>query len=65
MRRLARSIFEESVDSMLCFYDIRKVESSRRDKLAGALLDSHDQVINASDPDKAVEFETSLLEEKD
>jgi MEDS: MEthanogen/methylotroph, DcmR Sensory domain len=51
--------------SLLCFYDVRKLESSRRGEWVSGLLENHNQVIYASNPDKAVGFETSLLEEED
>ena len=51
--------------SLLCFYDVRKLESSRRDEWVKGLLENHHQVIYASHPGKAVGFETSLLEVED
>ncbi len=51
--------------SLLCFYDVRKLERSRREEWARGLLESHHQAIYASDPDKAVGFGTSLLEAQD
>ncbi len=50
--------------SLLCFYDVRKLEGSRRDERVRGLLENHRQEIYASDPGKAVGFETSLLEEE-
>jgi hypothetical protein len=55
--------FQEFDNSQLCFYDIRKLERSRRDEWVRGLLESHHQVIYASSPTKAVAFETSWLEE--
>jgi len=57
--------FEEFDNSQLCFYDIRKIERTRRDEWVRGLLENHHQVIYASDPNKAVGFETSLLEEEE
>jgi DcmR-like sensory protein len=57
--------FEEFDNSQLCFYDVRKLEPSRRDEWVRGLLENHDQMIYASDPNRAVAFDTSLLEEED
>lgn len=57
--------FEELDISLLCYYDIRKLERSRREEWVRSLLENHHQVIYASDPVKAVAFETSLLEEEE
>ncbi len=65
LERTGQEHFEEFDNSQLCFYDIRKMERSRRDEWVSGLLKNHHQVIYASDPDKAVAFETSLLEEED
>jgi hypothetical protein len=54
--------FAEFENSQLCFYDVRKIEPSRRVEWITGLLKNHHQVIYASRPDKAVAFETSLLE---
>jgi hypothetical protein len=55
--------FEELDNSQICFYDVRKLEPSRRDEWVRGLLENHDQIIYASDPERAVAFDTSLLEE--
>jgi len=55
--------FEEFDNSQLCFYDLRKLEPSRRGEWVTGLLRNHHSVIYASDPGKAVAFETALLEE--
>lgn len=57
--------WEEFGISLLCFYDIRKLERSRREEWARGLLESHHQAIYASDPDRAVGFGTLLLEAED
>jgi hypothetical protein len=54
--------FEEFDNSLLCYYDISGIEQSKRDEWIRELLKSHHHVIYASDPDKAVAFETMLLE---
>jgi DcmR-like sensory protein len=64
MEKMGQDHFEEFDNSQLCFYDIRKMERSRRDEWVRGLLENHHEVIYASDPDKAVAFETSLLEEE-
>lgn len=65
LERTGQEHFEEFDNSQLCFYDIRKLEPSRRDEWVRGLLENHHQMIYASDPNKAVAFETSLLEEDD
>ena len=54
--------FEEFDNSQMCYYDISGIEQSKRDEWIGELLKNHHQVIYASKPDKAVAFETMLLE---
>ncbi|HEU4445653.1 MAG TPA: MEDS domain-containing protein [Nitrososphaeraceae archaeon] len=54
--------FEEFDNSQLCYYDISGIERSKRDEWIRELLKSHHHVIYASEPDKAVAFETMLLE---
>ncbi len=65
LEKTGQEHFEEFDNSQLCFYDIRKMERSRRDEWVRGLLANHHQVIYASSPNKAVGFETSLLEEED
>ncbi len=57
--------FAEFENSQMCFYDVRKIEPSRRKEWITGLLKNHHQVIYASKPDKAVAFETSLLESEE
>jgi MEDS: MEthanogen/methylotroph, DcmR Sensory domain len=64
LERTGQEHFEEFGISLLCFYDIRKLECSRRSEWVVGLLENHHQVLYASDPDKAVGFETYLLEEE-
>jgi MEDS: MEthanogen/methylotroph, DcmR Sensory domain len=55
--------FDEFDNSQLCYYDIKKLEPTRREEWIRGLLENHHQVIYASEPRKAVGFETILLEE--
>ena len=54
--------FEEFDNSQLCYYGISGIEQSKRDEWIRGLLKTHHYVIYASEPDKAVAFETMLLE---
>jgi hypothetical protein len=54
--------FEEFDNSQMCYYDISGIEQSKRDEWIRGLLKNHHYVIYASEPDKAVAFETMLLE---
>jgi hypothetical protein len=54
--------FEEFDNSQLCYYDISEIEQSKRNEWIRGLLKTHHYVIYASEPDKAVAFETMLLE---
>lgn len=56
--------FSEFDNSQLCFYDITGIEQSKRDEWIRQLLKNHHHVIYASDPDRAVAFETDLLNEE-
>ena len=57
--------FAEFDNSQLCYYDISGIEQSMRDEWIRGLLKNHHHVIYASEPDRAVAFETALLEEED
>ncbi len=57
--------FEEFDNSQLCYYNISGIEKSRRDEWISGLVKNHHHVIYASEPDKAVAFETMLLEEEE
>lgn len=57
--------FEEFDNSQMCYYDISRIEPSMRDKWVRELLKCHHHVIYASEPDKAVAFETLLLEDEE
>ena len=63
LEKIGNDHFEEFDIALLCFYDIRKMERSRRDEWVRGLLENHNSVIYASEPNKAVAFETALLEE--
>ncbi len=54
--------FEEFDNSQLCYYNISEIEQSKRNEWIRGLLKTHHYVIYASEPDKAVAFETKLLE---
>jgi hypothetical protein len=47
----------------MCYYDISGIEQSMKDEWIKGLLKNHDHVIYASKPDRAVAFETDLLDE--
>jgi hypothetical protein len=65
VERTGHEHFEEFDNSQLCYYDISGIEQSKRDEWIGGLLGTHHYVIYASEPDKAVAFETMLLEPED
>ncbi|MGH9878859.1 MAG: MEDS domain-containing protein [Nitrososphaerales archaeon] len=56
--------FEQFDCSQLCYYDISGIEQSRKGEWIKGLLKNHHHVIYAAEPDKAVAFETALLEEE-
>jgi MEDS: MEthanogen/methylotroph, DcmR Sensory domain len=55
--------FQELDCSQMCYYDISGIEQSMKDEWIKGLLKNHDHVIYASKPDRAVAFETGLLDE--
>lgn len=57
--------FQEFDCSQMCYYDISGIERSMKDEWIKGLLKNHDHIIYASKPDKAVAFETDLLEEEE
>jgi hypothetical protein len=57
--------FQEFDCSQMCYYDISGIEQSMRDEWIKGLLKNHDHVIYASKPERAVAFETDLLDEDD
>jgi hypothetical protein len=62
VEKIGHEHFEEFDNSQLCYYDISGIEQSKRDEWIKGLLKNHHHVIYASEPDKAVAFETMLLE---
>jgi MEDS: MEthanogen/methylotroph, DcmR Sensory domain len=62
VEKMGHEHFEEFNNSQLCYYDISGIEQSKRDNWIRGLLKNHHYVIYASEPDKAVAFETKLLE---
>jgi hypothetical protein len=65
LERSGHQHFDELNCSLLCYYDISKIESTRKHEWISSLLRNHHYVIYASEPHKAVAFETSLLEQDD
>jgi hypothetical protein len=57
--------FNEFNCSQICYYNISKIEPTRKDEWISSLLRNHHYVIYASEPNKAVAFETALLEQDD
>lgn len=57
--------FQEFDCSQLCYYDISAIERSMKDEWIRELLKNHAHVIYASEPEKAVAFETDLLQEEE
>jgi MEDS: MEthanogen/methylotroph, DcmR Sensory domain len=57
--------FQEFNCSQMCYYDISGIEQSMKDEWIKGLLKNHDHVIYASKADKAVAFETDLLNEEE
>jgi hypothetical protein len=56
--------FAEFDNSQMCYYDVTKLEKSRRDEWIRGLAKSHHYLIYASEPDRAVAFETTLLDQE-
>jgi MEDS: MEthanogen/methylotroph, DcmR Sensory domain len=65
VEKIGQEHFDEFDNSQLCYYNINKLEATRRGEWVRGLLESHHQVIYASNPRKAVGFETILLEAAD
>lgn len=55
--------FDEFDNSQMCYYDISDIEPTMRDEWIRGLLKNHHHVIYATDPDRAVAFDTELLDE--
>jgi hypothetical protein len=64
VERTGHEHFAEFDNAQLCYYDISGLEQSRRNEWIRGLLKNHHHVIYASEPEKAVAFETELLEEE-
>jgi hypothetical protein len=62
LERTGQEHFGEFEISLMCFYDLRKLERSKRSEWVEGLLENHHQLLYASTADKAVGFETYLLE---
>ena len=65
LEKIGHEHFHEFDCSQMCYYEISKIESSFRQKRISGLLKNHHYVIYASAPDKAVAFETALIEDED
>jgi hypothetical protein len=65
MEKSGHEHFDEFDNSLMCYYDISRIEQSRRDEWIRGLLKNHHYVIYASEPNKAVAFETILLESEE
>jgi hypothetical protein len=57
--------FDEFIHSQICYYDISKIEPTKKHEWISSLLRNHHYVIYASKPNKAVAFETALLARDD
>jgi hypothetical protein len=64
LEKIGHEHFAEFDNSQLCYYDVRKMERTMKDEWVKGLLRNHHQVIYASEPGKAVGFETEFLEEE-
>ena len=65
LEKIVNDHFEEFGISLLCYYDVRKLERSKREQWIGGFLENHNAVIYTSDAGKPVAFETVLLEDAD
>ena len=63
LEKIGHEHFDEFECSQMCYYDISKIEQSLRPQWIANLLKNHHTVIYASEPDKAVAFDTKLLDE--
>jgi hypothetical protein len=64
VEKIGNDHFQEFDCSQMCYYDISGIEQSMKDEWITGLLKNHDHVIYASGPDRAVAFETDLLQEE-
>ena len=65
LEEIGHENFDSFNNSQMCFYDISKIEKSMRPRWIHDLLKAHHCVIYASEPNKAVAFDTNLLEDED
>ncbi|MBA3749956.1 MAG: MEDS domain-containing protein [Nitrosopumilus sp.] len=65
LEKVGHEHFNDFNCSQMCYYDISKIEPSMRQEWLRELLKNHHHVIYASEPTKAVAFETALLEDED
>ena len=65
LEKIGNDHFNEFDISLLCYYDIRKIEHSKRNKWIAGLLENHNSVLYVTEAGKTVAFETALLEEAD
>ena len=63
LEKIGHEHFDEFEYSQMCYYDISKIEQSLRPQWIANHLKNHHYVIYASEPDKAVAFDTKLLDE--
>ncbi len=65
IERTGQEHFDDFDCSQMCYYDISGIEQSQRNEWIKGLLKNHHHVVYASEPDRAVAFETVLLEEEE
>jgi len=65
LEKVGHEHFNDFNCSQMCYYDISKIEPSMRQEWLRELLKNHHHVIYASEPNKAVAFETALLEDEE
>jgi hypothetical protein len=63
LEKIGHEHFDEFECSQMCYYDISKIEQSLRPQWIANLLKNHHNVVYASEPDKAVAFDTKFLDE--
>jgi MEDS: MEthanogen/methylotroph, DcmR Sensory domain len=65
VEKMGHEHFEDFDCSQMCYYDISGIEQSMRGEWISGLLKNHHHIIYASEPDKAVAFETMLLQHEE
>jgi MEDS: MEthanogen/methylotroph, DcmR Sensory domain len=63
LEKTSHDHFDEFNCSQMCYYDISKIESTKRHGWISGLLKNHHYVIYAAESNKAVAFETMLLKD--